>query len=431
LISKKQTEFINKYIEDRSVILFNTSNTVNIQIKNFIAGLGSKQKEFKEIDDPQEFAEFISVNYKTLLVIEEYPESELWEKVIHIINGVDTQFRPAVLFVMDKYKKSNIVKLGQDEIEGIITKPLNQNKMASQIINTIKSWHIKRKYLRFIIEGKALLNQGQFEQAKSAFISSIEHHPKPALSYQLIAESYLKMDNYKEALEHYFKALDINQSHYPSLIGLYKLFMETGLSSEAYKIIKKIFTFYPAGQDELCNAIRLAIQTTSYQDIEKLFAIYIEVVDRSDKLKKHMASALYVLSKFHMNGGRLDDAYRVAHIISGLKIESKRHFFNLVKRVREVGYKNDVIRFMDLFDTEDHDSNEFKMCQFYVSLYDTQYISDHVQTGIEFIEKGVEDIDLFSETIRLLEHVGNEKKARILRQKADKIWPEANFIKTE
>jgi tetratricopeptide (TPR) repeat protein len=431
LVPPKQRDFINKYLSGRTIVLHNLSTTVSIQIKNFLASMGAKQGGIVESHQVNAFQDVYKTNPKVMLVVEEEAEPEKWTELITAVKDIELETRPAVLFVMDKYKKSTIVKLGQDEIEGVVTKPLNQMKITGQFINTIKSWHTKRKYLRFIYEGRELLEQDQFDRAEKAFVASIEHHPKPALSYQLIGDVLYQKGDSKKALESYFKALDINQSHFPSLKSLFNLFKNAGFSSEAYKIVKKIFSYYPAGDEELCDALRLAIQTTSYTDIEKLHEIYIEMDNKSESLRRHMASALYVLSKHYMNTDRIEEAYRIGHLIRHLKVDTKRYFFNLIKRVRKISTKDQVIRFMTLFLAEDHNTNEYIMCNFYVSLFDVSMVSDHIQTGLDFIDRGIEDVELYEETIRLLEHVGSDKKAMVLRQKADKIWPGEGFYRPD
>ena len=84
-----------------------------------------------------------------------------------------------------------------------------------------------------------LCNQGKFREAIETYSETMKLESPEAVTFQYIGECYEKLNEYDNASEHYFKAIELNENYGDPWAGLASVYYETGHLERALNFIEK------------------------------------------------------------------------------------------------------------------------------------------------------------------------------------------------
>lgn len=177
----------------------------------------------------------------------------------------------------------------------------------------------------------------------------------PTLAFYYLAQANFMKKMVEQSESNYDECLKINKIHFKALIGLFELLMNQKKVIEAYGIMRKIMEFFPANPVRMTTAVRLAIVTKNYEDIEKYYTSFLTVEPRTDELVRYICSGLVVAGINHFKKNAKDRALLAMNNASVTSAGSPTILRKIIETLVEYGAFDDVQSFLNRFPNQtDH-----------------------------------------------------------------------------
>ena len=206
------------------------------------------------------------------------------------------------LFVLTTANTAQITvaKAAEEEIDAYILKPFSGDILRDTIVKIVAEKREPSEYQKMIIAGKTTFETGQVDEAEKNFTNALTLHPAPALAYYYLGKLAQTKKAYEIAEQKFLTGLNFNRIHYKCLLGLYEVLIQQKKLADAYAVVKRTSSYYPANSQRLTDVLRLAILTQNYDDIEGYYRAFTAVKERNEELIKYVGAALVVCGKFYL-----------------------------------------------------------------------------------------------------------------------------------
>jgi tetratricopeptide (TPR) repeat protein len=219
----------------------------------------------------------------------------------------------AKVFVMvsSDSSQSAVALAAEEDIDMFIVKPYTVKDFTELLSQVVAGKQNPSEYLKTIQAGKALLHAGKPREAIHSFDQAAASNDKPSLAlyYRGQAELFLKL--IEESEHSYKKGLDYNSLHYNCLMALFDLLMDQKRAIDAYEVVKKIASVFPANPKRLVQALSLAVQTHNFEDIGEFHRLYQALDERGEELARYVTAALVVAGKHFLRSGSKERAFEL------------------------------------------------------------------------------------------------------------------------
>lgn len=206
------------------------------------------------------------------------------------------------LFIMvtSNTSQSVVAQAVEEDVDTYVLKPFTSDILRQAILKAAVNKVNPSTYIKTIEEGKKLLFSGKTQESMPLFEKAMNLDNRPALAYYYHGQALALQKSIDEAQADYLKGLNHNKIHYRCLTGLYEILMEKKLYKEAYELVKRISRYYPANASRLNSVLRLAVMTSSYEDIERYYQIFINLDERNEEMIKYICAALVICGKYYL-----------------------------------------------------------------------------------------------------------------------------------
>jgi CheY-like chemotaxis protein/Tfp pilus assembly protein PilF len=303
LDSKKEVAIFTKFMADKKILIADPSASSRSSLFSIFRDLNIKPSQMTLVNTYAAAEEQI-VALKPNIVVAEY---DLGKRCgVELLQNQRAE-RPKetkeclFIIVTSNTSQSAVARAAEEDIDAYILKPFTPDMVRKLIL---KAALLKIKpplYIKLIDEGKALLEQGKFDEAENKFKEAVPCDPNPSLAYYYIGQTRFIKKILNEAKGNYSKGLEYNKIHYKCLVGLYETFQTEKNYQNAYEVVKKISQYFPANPKRLAEVLRLAIMNGKYEDIERYYQIFINIDERDETLIKYVCAALVVCGKYYLS----------------------------------------------------------------------------------------------------------------------------------
>ena len=181
------------------------------------------------------------------------------------------------VLVTGNTSQTAVARAAEEDVDAYIIKPFTAGVFRASLIRAAVLKTDPPEYLKIIERGKTQLQDGHLDDALKTFDHCKTLDSSPTLACFYAGQSHELKQAADTAKGNYLKGLEYNKIHYKCLVGLYENLMTRKLHVDAYSVIKKLSQYFPANPQRMTAVLRLAIVTSSYEDVERYYRIFTTI----------------------------------------------------------------------------------------------------------------------------------------------------------
>lgn len=297
-----------------------------------------------------------------------------------------------LILVTSNISQTAVAKAAEEDVDSFIIKPYTIQSIQENLISTIAAKVKPSNYILKTEEGKDLIERKMYNEAIMVLEEALKLHPKPALALAYIGQAQYLQQKIESAEGSYTSGLKLNNIHYKCLVGLYSMFMERQMWSEAYQVVKKIAKFFPANPDRLAEIIRLAVRTENYEDMQMFYEIFTGLDERNEVMTKYIGAGMYVSGKHLLLNQRPEDALKFYEQIVVSCSEFPKFIRGVITSLVEYDYVEQAEKYLTRFRNDEHETEHYLVSDFMVQSHKPGVTSSAIaKLGLEVFNKNVRD----------------------------------------
>ncbi|MDI3480835.1 MAG: hypothetical protein PWQ97_490 [Tepidanaerobacteraceae bacterium] len=134
-----------------------------------------------------------------------------------------------------------------------------------------------------MLQGKKLMNLGEYDKAKEVFLALISREPNNAEAYNKLGVINVRLGDFSEAKSMFLKALEIKPDYSPAVSNLGNVFFEAGDMDKAEEYYKKAAAMDPDNPVPYNN---LAVIYKKKKKIDKYVAYYKKSISLENRRQR-------------------------------------------------------------------------------------------------------------------------------------------------
>jgi len=299
-ITKEQRVF-EGYIKSKRILIADSGATSRAGLSQVLINLGAKSNLIKVASSlPDALTEMES--HKPEIVICDY---DLGGRCgLDLLQSQRKQHPEMAnrLFVLvtGNTSQTAVARAAEEDVDCYVLKPFTPSILRQTLLRTALAKIQPSPYHQKIEEGKKLLFESKADEAIAVFRAAKALDKSPSLACFYEAQAELVKKALKAAEGDLQDGLQYNKIHYKCMTGLFDLLLEQKRFPEAYDVAKRISQYFPANPERLTQVLKLAIQTGSYDDVERYYQMFCKIDERNEEVNKYVCAALIVCGKYYL-----------------------------------------------------------------------------------------------------------------------------------
>lgn len=330
-----------------------------------------------------------------------------------------------LVLVTSNISQSAVAKAAEEDVDSFIIKPYTAQSIQENLISTVVAKVKPSDYIIKVEEGKAAINEGNYDGALKVLNDALSMHTRPALALFYIGQAELLKTQHGEAEVSYHKGLSFNNIHYKCLIGLYELFLQRSKFNEAYEVVKKIARYFPANPDRLAQVVRLTIQTGNFEDMQMYYEIFTQLEERNAHLTNYIGAGMYISGKHCILNNNAEMGMKFFDNVAVSCSEHTKFIRAIITFMVEKNMGADAMKYLSRFPAGYDEHEDFIISDFLINSTILNDPNMLVKAGIELYNRKIKDYQCMSILLAAMSKAGlKEDKILPLRQEIEKVWPE-------
>jgi len=302
-------ELFQKYIGDKTVLVVDTAESSRLSISRHLANLGCKPERIFTADGYVTAAKEISAR-KPQIVISDFSLGQ--KSGLELVELQRKQFSRQrdrlFILVTSNTSQSAVARAVEEDVDAFLLKPFMAGVLRSSILKAVSSKFNVSEYRQAIDQGLEAFHAGNFEEAERCFTHARSLDSAPVLAISSLGLVQQKKGNLEAAEQLFQEVLKTNKIHQRSLVGLFEVQNARNQPVQAYETIKRICGVYPITGERLSAALRLAIQTKSFEDVERFYQAFKKLNAPSPETARYVCAALVVCGKHYLGRNTISRA---------------------------------------------------------------------------------------------------------------------------
>ena len=424
--SKEAEESLKKLLGQNFILIVDAISSARTNLAATLVKLGAVREQMALVGTMDEAREVITKEKPKLIFSDFMIGSESGLDLIQTqkSQSQDEGLKDTVfVLVTSNASQSTVARAAEEDVDTFVIKPYTINSLKNALGRAVDMKVNPSRYLQLIEQGKDQLFLAEFDAAVAYFTEAMEEQEQPTLACFYYGQAEMMKSALTSAYTKFDEGLSYNKIHYKCLVGLFDLLSLQKKYLEAYEVVKRITQYFPANPSRLGSALRLAIITENFQDMEGYYRIYLKIEGRSEELIKYMCSALVVTGKYYLRNkvkSRALQVFENAALCAGPKTAILLY---AVETLVEYKLKDDSARFSTKIEAIAPESPHFWASRFLVSTLAGSLL-DSVQLGRDAIQRGCAIPSVYEKLIFQSMRAGHVEAAERLFFEASSKWPE-------
>ncbi|MFL5815333.1 MAG: response regulator [Bdellovibrionia bacterium] len=212
---------------------------------------------------------------------------------------------------------------------------------------------------------------------------------------------------------------------YRALVQMFETLLSEGQKSDAYVVLRRLIMTYPILPERLNMAMRLAVESRNFDDVDAYYQFFLEIDSKSEDLIRHTYAALVASGKASLREGNLAQAmkrFKQASLTSGKRAPVLNE---AILALIEAGYPNEADSFLTAYPQHERQSAEFLAID-YLVMSKLQPLHLVLQRGRELIRNKEANALVYGILIEACKKAGHHAEAESLALDAGRYWPSAS-----
>jgi tetratricopeptide (TPR) repeat protein len=205
--------------------------------------------------------------------------------------------------------ESAVAEAAEEDVDAFLLIPFTQSALEESLEKAAESKLTPTPYRKMVSLGKTKLMQKDADTAQQLLTKALTLDPKPTLAHYYLAKLAEQKKSVADAEAHYKAGLKISRTHYRCLTGYFDLLEREQKIGEAFELLRLMVQTFPVSAARLGKAIRLAIHSNHLEDIQPLYAQYLNLTERTPEVVKTVSSALVLLGKVLLGQNKEAEAF--------------------------------------------------------------------------------------------------------------------------
>jgi CheY-like chemotaxis protein len=319
--------------------------------------------------------------------------------------------------------QSAVAQAAEEDVDSYILKPYTMDIFRQCVLKAVMAKISPSPYVQAIDAGKELLHAGKAEESIAKFKAAQALDPKPSLACFYIGQAEL-MKKVLEGAEGAFKqGLSYNNMHFKCMVGLFDSLMERKCHADAYEVIKKISTCFPANPKRLTTIIRLALINRKVEDMEAYHQIFMDLEVRSPEMINYISAGLIVSGRYYLKHGDAPRALELFKKAAVSSVNAGKFLREIVVSLAEEGLIAEAGTFLKRFTSAGRGESDFLVADFSLAFHEMPP-ADTVQRGRAMLKQGVSDPGVHELLIRAAVRAESAAQVEEFLGDAKKKWPD-------
>jgi CheY-like chemotaxis protein len=419
-----EEELFSRYLEDAKIFVVDSSSASRTRIAKILVDLGATASLITLIGDYDQARSEMKLQKPKVVLSDYFIGTRSGLDLLQAQRAEYPDMKECLfILVTADSSQSAVASAVEEDVDTFILKPYTLKSFQEILIRGAAAKLFPSEYVRMVEKGKEHLAKNEFEAAISYFEKAMTLDPKPTLACFYHGQANYLRQITQVANSSYNKGLSYNRIHYKCLLGLLDLFIGENKHREAYAVVKRIFKHYPTNSGRLISALRLAVVTNNYIDIENYYRPFLGLDSRTDEVVKNMCAALVVAGRFHLKEGSAEKAFDLFDKAATSSAGRTLFLRKITEALCEAGHPQKAREMVSRFPAHEQASVDYRSSKY---LVDDHFVEPGVsiQQGRDLIKAGVETpgiyLTLIKRSLAAQFHEHSEELSRRARQK----WPE-------
>jgi CheY-like chemotaxis protein len=330
-----------------------------------------------------------------------------------------------LVLVTSNISQTAVAKAAEEDVDSFIIKPYTVQSIQESLISTVVAKVSPSEYVVTIEKGKALINEGNYDEAITVLKSALKLHQRPALAIFYIGQVEFLCSQLDQAQGSYTKGLAFNNIHYKCLIGLYELFMMRQIYSEAYQVVKKVAKYFPANPERLTQVVRLTVQTENFEDMQMYYEIFTQLEERTSHLTNYIGAGMYVAGKYCLLNNKDDAGLKFFDNIAISCSGHTKFIRAIISFLVEQDKGTDAMKFLTRFPSGYNEHEDFLVSDFLINTKITKDYGTIVKAGLGLYNRKIRDYQCMMALVDVMKHAGHkEEMIKEFRKEIERLWPD-------
>ena len=422
----EQEKVLKDYLSNNHVLILDSVSSGRTNIASCLAKFGGSRsrmsligsiadarEEIKRVKPKVIFADFM-IGKESSLDLIQFQKAQFEKEGIK-----DTMF----VLVTSNASQSAVAQAAEEDVDTFIIKPFSLDTLKKALARTVTAKLHPNDYMRTINEGKELLFAGDYKGAADLFKRAVDMSDTPTLAYFYYGQAEFMSRALEAAESKYNNGLSLNNIHYKCLIGLFDLLHGEKRFDDAYDVMKRLASYFPANPNRLSTALRLSVQTNNFHDVESYYKIFVEIDDRTDELIKYMCSALAVTGRHFLREKSVPKALQAFESAAISSAGRAKYLLYVIEAMAEHGLTKEADPFIKRLKHASNSGPEIATAQF-ITLEESMSPLEVVNRGRSLVKDGIEHPAVYEKLINNSLKAGFKDSALELAKKAMNKWPE-------
>jgi CheY-like chemotaxis protein len=329
------------------------------------------------------------------------------------------------VLVTGNASESAVAEAAEEDVDAFILKPFTGASIRYYLVRSVLQKAAPSSYRSELTRGRQKLADGKYRDAIQAFTSAMAMDASPALACYYIGQAHEKLREWDRSEESYRNGLIFNSIHYRCSVALFDFYVAQSRPGDAYGVMKSIARNFPISPQRLSKAIELAVRTQNFDDIPHYHAIFTNLDERRDELRKCVCAALVVGAMFHLRHQHGQDALQLLQNAAVTAAGSPATLREIVTMLVKHRLFEPADAFLKRFDPIDRGGADFLCSDFAVAdISPVMSDEDVIVRGRRLLQGGLQDPLIHRIMIRRENQVGHADEAEQLMTEAISIWPD-------
>ncbi|MGE0615875.1 MAG: tetratricopeptide repeat protein [Bacteriovoracia bacterium] len=414
-----------EYLAKQKILVADPLSVSRVGIAKALVGMGAQTKLITTVDS-FEWAMTTIKKDRPTVVVSDYNMGtrcglELFEtEVSEFVSQPDR----LTVIVTKNTSQAAVAKAAEGDVDVYVTKPYSLDSFQKLMIEAVKHKVHPTPYVKAITEGRAYLASSDFERAASVFERAIQYDEKPALACYYLGHAHELNRALEQAQASYNRGLTYNRIHYKCLLGLHDALMKQNKFPEAYNVLKRIIRDFPINPSRFNTALKLAVRTADFADMEDFYDLYVQMDDKSEELVKHICAALIVAGKVSLQQGKTDRAFSLFRRAGVTAAGKTAYLKQIISILCEYGHGDEADKFLSRFPKDVRETVEFLAID-YLVISKVKTIGQIIEHGRKLLKGGHHDPLIYRILAEASTQAGHGETAEMLRAEARRRWQDA------
>lgn len=299
---------LKEFIANSRVLIVDKVPTSRAYTSQLVAELGADTQSIYHAKDATEARHFLKEFRPQILFCDDSIGYELVVELLRAHRDSGTGAGQIFFLLTGNTSQAAIGRAAEEEFDGFLLKPFTRTEFLRvfQFVATEKIF--PSDYQKQLQTGRELLFKGEFDQAVEEFEKAKSLAESPATAHFYIGQAKMMKKALEEGKQQYKQGLSLNQIHCKCLVGMYDILIGQEKVEEAYEVLRRLVSLFPANPRRLSTALSMAVKTGNFRDVENYYEYFEANVERTADLVNHMCSALAVNGKYHLMRESPDEA---------------------------------------------------------------------------------------------------------------------------